>query len=729
MMSPKGISRFLQCYCCEPKDFSLLSGQPNAKTTVQMLVDTNTNENAAKTRRENEATRRRLALAGLGRPSTAKRTPQRLTVGGGGSRSISYGDENVRTTFMFPGRKCCDGTCDECGIFKRFYEGCQSVWKVKGSSGNAVGIRVKVVSKFKRSGQFSNEFENVDMTFEEFQKYYLDIAIKFLLHHYIHVMGGQSIRHFKVNPPADALILEQDFAAIHSHHSQHQENQVIPHRTQILVAIARFYCRPTPRDKRLSPAAVSASLHAGEDPFSSPTPPVTPCIEPRNIVVSMDDGADTEKKLHSVTFYFCANNDSNVKDDSHLVYTCNNWILDWIEEYIDTKFSHIVIPTDGCAKEFKSRKSALHGKKLRELRELDSVTQVQYATATGKGQADGEGYVPKALHNGLELGDTERAVDTRQFVQLLWKYDAQFQPDPPAHGTPGRKIDTIDQRVAVLVLDESDNPSPQDRENKGILIYDASKGIDAVEQPGIMSRYCMQSVKPLAASSSAGPQDPKTGTTNVRFLFCSCPFCTSADHGGLEACPFEEDMGEWKTVPCYEVEPKPPKPVLVRLPLYKSFLFGDGSLPDLSMEDVPIIVGARGGRLVIVVGLPTTLDSATRRQVNNVEFKYKANDVVLDVCPLTRIDPESPEAPEDIPANCILFVRDSTYKKPFMLKLTQVVLPDLDDLQTQGKSRLDCLDIGLLPSPHVGAPQIFVVKSSILEDLRAVEESHILLGD
>jgi hypothetical protein len=62
-------------------------------------------------------------------------------------------------------------------------------------------------------------------------------------------------------------------------------------------------------------------------------------------------------------------------------------------------------------------------------------------------------------------------------------------------------------------------------------------------------------------------------------------------------------MGDWLCLPYYEISAKKPKKVDVRLPPVSRSLEAAGALPQLQADVVPSIVGAYGGRLVIVTKL------------------------------------------------------------------------------------------------------------------------------
>ena len=186
-----------------------------------------------------------------------------------------------------------------------------------------------------------------------------------------------------------------------------------------------------------------------------------------------------------------------------------------------------------------------------------------------------------------------------------------------------------------------------------------------------------------------------------------------------------------KRSPCYEVAAKAPKVLDLRLRELCEFLEVGGALPALQADTIPVIVGAYGGRLVIVTGLPQKLDKATKRQVNGATFSYKNNEVVLEVQPLRQVDKDDPllEGVELGPTN-VAFVRNGAYKKAFLLKLTQVVLPQfIEDLAVSGFTRSNCLGIKLLPTLYVGAPQVFLVHSTTLATLQDAEQVQIALGD
>ena len=85
----------------------------------------------------------------------------------------------------------------------------------------------------------------------------------------------------------------------------------------------------------------------------------------------------------------------------------------------------------------------------------------------------------------------------------------------------------------------------------------------------------------------------------------------------------------------------------------------------LEATTVPDIVRAYyGGRLV---RLPRTFEGTVTRKVNGKSFTYKNKDDVLDVHPLRRT--YAVEMGQDIPAGHQAFVRDSLYRKAFLLSL------------------------------------------------------------
>lgn len=118
----------------------------------------------------------------------------------------------------------------------------------------------------------------------------------------------------------------------------------------------------------------------------------------------------------------------------------------------------------------------------------------------------------------------------------------------------------------------------------------------------------------------------------------------------------------------------------------------------------------------------------------------KLRRVTTAICPWTqgwsivhlrRVDPDAGElGGSDLPPDCVAFVRDGTYKKPFLLKLSQVVLPlALDEFKEAGMTRADCLGMTLLPPPHVGSPQVFLIHTLTLATLRDAEQEQLVLGD
>jgi hypothetical protein len=82
----------------------------------------------------------------------------------------------------------------------------------------------------------------------------------------------------------------------------------------------------------------------------------------------------------------------------------------------------------------------------------------------------------------------------------------------------------------------------------------------------------------------------------------------------------------------------------------------------------------------------------------------------------------------ELTRDCVPFVRNAAYKKHFMLKLAEVVLPGSpSDLREAGYTRANCLGITALPPPYVGAPQDFLVHATTLDALRESELYNELL--
>lgn len=104
---------------------------------------------------------------------------------------------------------------------------------------------------------------------------------------------------------------------------------------------------------------------------------------------------------------------------------------------------------------------------------------------------------------------------------------------------------------------------------------------------------------------------------------------------------------------------------------------------------------------------------------------------MLDVQPLRRVAVDSDEVGGAvIPRDQVPFVRDSMHKKPFLLKLAQVVLPQsVEDLKAANLDRSNYLGITLLPPHHVGSPQVFLVPYAMLDTLREAEQEQMALGD
>jgi hypothetical protein len=196
--------------------------------------------------------------------------------------------------------------------------------------------------------------------------------------------------------------------------------------------------------------------------------------------------------------------------------------------------------------------------------------------------------------------------------------------------------------------------------------------------------------------------------------------------------------GEWIVKPCRQIAPKQLRGTALRLPQVTRFLEDRASeadpiaeLPALHVQEVPVIVGAYGCGLVMVMKTPYSLPLGAQRSVNGVAFKYKYHEVVVDVQPLRRVELNGDElVGAVVSSNCVPFVRNGAYKKPFMLKLAEIVLPaSPDELRAASLTRANCLGITLLPPPHVGSPQVFLVPSAMLDELREAEQLQRALGE
>jgi hypothetical protein len=98
---------------------------------------------------------------------------------------------------------------------------------------------------------------------------------------------------------------------------------------------------------------------------------------------------------------------------------------------------------------------------------------------------------------------------------------------------------------------------------------------------------------------------------------------------------------------------------------------------------------------------------------------------------MCRLELDSDELGDaELPPEFVPFVRNAAYKKPFMLKLAEVVLPGSpNELWEAGYTRTNCLGITVLPPPYVGAPQVFLVHATTLDALRESEQLQRALGE
>lgn len=118
---------------------------------------------------------------------------------------------------------------------------CQTEWNVVGVGGRPLAIRVKVRADIKRGGQFTDEFVMKDLTVLEFKDLYAKTAKEFFVHHGVHIVGGQAIKHAKHSQPRNLVILEGDFGSVKDHHPQDRVNQGIPHRSCSFHLIIRLW--------------------------------------------------------------------------------------------------------------------------------------------------------------------------------------------------------------------------------------------------------------------------------------------------------------------------------------------------------------------------------------------------------------------------------------------------------------------------------------------------------
>ena len=715
MQSTKSTAALCKYLLCAQHDMSELACSTGQRNANDDYLAQRTNELAAEARHTKGVFQQSLQFGGGARASDARRGGQRKSVRGGlnggssSSTAAATGLADDEPHFSFYSQRCCFSKCEECGVKPRVTNGCETEWNVRAANGNELGIKVRVRSAIKRANQFSDEFVSENLTLSELKELWESTLIKYLPHHFVHIVNGQSIRNANLAQPIDLIIAEMDLSAVHDHHPQKNSNQNIPHRTGSLIIILHLLVHAL---ERVPP------LNAADDSGG----PVVACVTPREREKQRgaEDPPASFERLN-LTFQFSFNNAGPVKDSNHMITACLDTALSWaFNNYPSCKANatSLLNVTDGCKGQFKNRFNGVNISDLREKYDLKSVSHAYHATATGKGMVDEEGAVGKNLHNTLEKSEAVRAVDTRQFVEMLWEHDYDFQPTPASRGSPARRPNSVDQRLAFLVMDESENPTQDDRANPGIVIIDMTKAKNAIELPGIASRYVMESVKP-----SLAPLSDKDKVIKVRLLYCSCKYCLlgTGDH-----CAYTADMGAWKNMACYEVPRLPPKAAHTRLPEVHGFLAAGGPLPPLEASAVPVIVGGSAGRLIIVTGLPPAFDKLTTRQVQGHKFSFKAGELVLEGHPLRRVN----DLPAEVPAGHEVYERDGAYKKAFLLSLSQVVLPQSTDiLAAAGKTRANCLGITLLPPPYVGASQMFLVPTAILHTLRDVEQEQVALGE
>jgi hypothetical protein len=152
--------------------------------------------------------------------------------------------------------------------------------------------------------------------------------------------------------PKDLVIIEGDFGSVKDTHPQNRTNQLIPHRSCSLHLIGCFWVLerrgPYLQGEELATELAIVRALAATARTEGVTAAV-PCIAPSALEKPRDRPVEVKWAKESVSFQFAFDNGGPVKDNSHMVSDCSDFILKWIHKYRpECLFRRTLNPPDGC---------------------------------------------------------------------------------------------------------------------------------------------------------------------------------------------------------------------------------------------------------------------------------------------------------------------------------------------------------------------------------------------
>jgi hypothetical protein len=209
------------------------------------------------------------------------------------------------------------------------------------------------------------------------------------------------------------------------------------------------------------------------------------------------------------------------------------------------KISDVIVVTDGCQAQYKSRRAYWSLKKFQVDEDYDSAIQSFVPTACFKSIVDGAGEDAKTQQREFEQAEMEgtRGYDARSVFNSLRRNMQQPFPKNPVT-CPSWAFDKRFHRLLVDVSDEQDG----DRSSDDIIVVDST------------TQYW--DCKPISGSFSASQIraskfDANT-EINMRNLGCYCDSCMSKQYN---LCQHKDTTGDWNKVIMTSIpyQPNPPK--------------------------------------------------------------------------------------------------------------------------------------------------------------------------
>jgi hypothetical protein len=314
---------------------------------------------------------------------------------------------------------------------------------------------------------------------------------------------------------------------------------------------------------------------------------------------------------------------------------CLIHIIEYYRADLKEDFFHVIIYTDGCAEQYKSRRNYWAIKMLQLYFKLLSVVHNYVPSACFKSVVDGLGGDTKVFMNKVEKREKDhtRSYNARRVFETL----RRDMPQPKEAKTATKKDFQIDRRFQRFLVDKTeskhDGTYASDVAAADIIVVDCDNEYwDCASINGINANY------QVAAFAVIGEET----VVHTRAHACFCTCCMKQDYA---ACTYQHETGPWKKVKMKKKEYVPTSPLPPTISEIVTFLKSAGIQDEVNPE--PIFVAVR----VAEVG---TDDETNSFQIAIVEKGPKSKKTVLKVRINDLLDVEGNAVTGvfyDIPAN------------------------------------------------------------------------------